>query len=139
MTARFELGDYELVVAPLSVAGDCAGDADSDPLDETAASLVGTLIIDSTPYAVLLTGRKLSPSREADTAGHSLCDELTKRELQIAILVAAGKANKQIAYQLEISEWTVSTHLRRIFAKLGVHSRAAMAAYVATHGPASQH
>jgi hypothetical protein len=34
--------------------------------------------------------------------------------------------NKQIAHQLHISEWTVATHLRRIFAKLGVDTRAAM-------------
>jgi DNA-binding NarL/FixJ family response regulator len=39
---------------------------------------------------------------------------------------ALGKQNKHIAKQLKISEWTVSTHLRRIFAKLGVASRAAM-------------
>lgn len=51
---------------------------------------------------------------------------LTERELQIATLVASGHANKQIANQLCISEWTVSTHLRRIFLKLGVDSRAAM-------------
>ena len=51
---------------------------------------------------------------------------LTERELQIATLVASGQANKQIAKQLRISEWTVSTHLRRIFIKLGVDSRAAM-------------
>jgi DNA-binding CsgD family transcriptional regulator len=51
---------------------------------------------------------------------------LTGRELQIATLVASGKVNKQIASELHISEWTVSTHLRRIFAKLGVSSRAAM-------------
>jgi DNA-binding CsgD family transcriptional regulator len=51
---------------------------------------------------------------------------LTQRELQIVKLVALGKPNKQIASQLYISEWTVSTHLRRIFAKLGVDSRAAM-------------
>jgi DNA-binding CsgD family transcriptional regulator len=51
---------------------------------------------------------------------------LTERELQIVHLVAAGHPNKQIACQLHISEWTVSTHLRRIFAKLGVDSRAAM-------------
>ena len=42
-----------------------------------------------------------------------------------------GRLNKQIAdklhiSKLHISEWTVSTHLRRIFAKLGVRSRAAM-------------
>jgi DNA-binding CsgD family transcriptional regulator len=53
-------------------------------------------------------------------------DLLTERELQIAILVALGRPNKQIATQLKISEWTVSTHLRRIFTKLGVRSRAAM-------------
>jgi len=51
---------------------------------------------------------------------------LTERELQIATLVASGQVNKQIAQQLRISEWTVSTHLRRIFVKLGVDSRAAM-------------
>ena len=51
---------------------------------------------------------------------------LTERELQIAALVASGRANKQIANQLRISEWTVSTHLRRIFLKLVVDSRAAM-------------
>jgi DNA-binding NarL/FixJ family response regulator len=51
---------------------------------------------------------------------------LTKRESQIATFVARGNSNKQIAIQLSISEWTVSTHLRRIFVKLGVDSRAAM-------------
>ena len=51
---------------------------------------------------------------------------LSERELQIAELVAYGKSNKQIAKKLMISEYTVSTHLRRIFAKLKVDSRAAM-------------
>jgi DNA-binding CsgD family transcriptional regulator len=51
---------------------------------------------------------------------------LTKREIQIATLVARGNSNKQIAIDLNISEWTVSTHLRRIFVKLEVDTRAAM-------------
>lgn len=51
---------------------------------------------------------------------------LTERELQIAALVAQGQPNKQIAKHLHISEWTVATHIRRIFAKLHVDSRAAM-------------
>jgi DNA-binding CsgD family transcriptional regulator len=51
---------------------------------------------------------------------------LTERETEIATLVAMGRPNKQIADRLHISEWTVSTHLRRIFVKLGVRSRAAM-------------
>jgi DNA-binding CsgD family transcriptional regulator len=55
-----------------------------------------------------------------------LADLLTARELQIVSLVAEGRVNKQIAGTLRISEWTVSTHLRRIFAKLGVETRAAM-------------
>jgi DNA-binding CsgD family transcriptional regulator len=53
-------------------------------------------------------------------------DLLTERELQIIQLVAEGKINKQVADHLKISEWTVSTHLRRIFAKLRVRSRAEM-------------
>lgn len=51
---------------------------------------------------------------------------LSARELQIATLVALGCPNKQVADKLHISEWTVATYLRRVFAKLGVDTRAAM-------------
>ncbi len=53
---------------------------------------------------------------------------LSSREQEIARMVAKGYANKTIAAVLDISAWTVSSHLRRIFAKLGVASRAAMVA-----------
>jgi DNA-binding CsgD family transcriptional regulator len=53
---------------------------------------------------------------------------LSPRELAIAQLIAKGLPNKGIGDILEISPWTVATHLRRIFMKLGVNSRAAMVA-----------
>lgn len=53
---------------------------------------------------------------------------LSPRELEIACLIAQGLPNKCIANSLNISPCTVSTHLRRIFIKLGVTSRAAMVA-----------
>jgi DNA-binding NarL/FixJ family response regulator len=53
-------------------------------------------------------------------------ERLTARELQITALIAEGLVNKQIAAELRISEWTVSTHIRRIFSKLHVDTRAAM-------------
>jgi two-component system, NarL family, nitrate/nitrite response regulator NarL len=51
---------------------------------------------------------------------------LSPREVAIAKLVARGLPNKSIAIHLHISPWTVATHLRRIFVKLGVTSRTAM-------------
>jgi DNA-binding CsgD family transcriptional regulator len=51
---------------------------------------------------------------------------LSPRELEVARLVAHGATNRAIATRLEISTWTVSTHLRRIFAKLRVGTRAEM-------------
>jgi DNA-binding CsgD family transcriptional regulator len=56
---------------------------------------------------------------------------LSPREREIVRMVAQGRQNKVIASVLNISSWTVCTHLRRIFAKLGVTSRAAMVARVA--------
>jgi DNA-binding CsgD family transcriptional regulator len=53
---------------------------------------------------------------------------LSPREQEIVRMVAQGHSNKIIADVLNISSWTVCTHLRRIFAKLGVGSRAAMVA-----------
>jgi DNA-binding CsgD family transcriptional regulator len=53
---------------------------------------------------------------------------LSPREQEIVRMVAKGYPNKTIAGVLNISTWTVCTHLRRTFAKLGVTSRAAMVA-----------
>jgi DNA-binding NarL/FixJ family response regulator len=64
--------------------------------------------------------------KTSNGSSDEVASRLTGRELEIAVLVAQGCATKNIAYRLQISEWTVSTYLRRIFAKLGVDSRAAM-------------
>lgn len=57
--------------------------------------------------------------------------QLSPRELEIARMVAKGYPNKTIAAILDISSWTVASHLRRVFSKLGVSSRAAMVALIA--------
>jgi DNA-binding CsgD family transcriptional regulator len=54
--------------------------------------------------------------------------QLTQRERDVARLVALGRSNKEIATELDISTWTVAGYLRRVFAKLGVCSRAEMVA-----------
>ncbi|SEI92433.1 helix-turn-helix transcriptional regulator [Demequina mangrovi] len=60
----------------------------------------------------------------------SLLVALSPREKQVAVMVARGRTNQAIANALEISVWTVSTHLRRVFAKLAVSSRAEMVAHL---------
>ena len=59
---------------------------------------------------------------------------LSPREIEIVRMVAQGHPNKIIADVLSISSWTVCTHVRRIFAKLGVGSRAAMVAQLLESG-----
>ncbi len=54
--------------------------------------------------------------------------KLSPREQEIVRMIAKGYPNKTIADVLEISIWTVATHLRRIFAKLHVNTRAAVVA-----------
>jgi DNA-binding CsgD family transcriptional regulator len=69
-------------------------------------------------------------------ATHRKSTSLSPREIEIVRLVAGGHPNKVIAAVLEISSWTVCTHMRRVFAKLGVSSRAAMIARLAEIGGA---
>jgi DNA-binding CsgD family transcriptional regulator len=51
---------------------------------------------------------------------------LTRREAQIARLLARRATNREIAEQLDLSPHTVRHHVESIFAKLGVHSRRAV-------------
>ena len=49
--------------------------------------------------------------------------ELTPQQQRVLMLLTDGKPNKQIAYELAVTEATVKAHLSQIFRKLGVHSR----------------
>lgn len=59
---------------------------------------------------------------------------LSPRELQVAIQVARGLSNAEIASTLFLSKRTVTTHLERIYQKLEINSRAALASYVMERG-----
>jgi DNA-binding CsgD family transcriptional regulator len=78
--------------------------------------------IDELEFAAIETPHQGVQRNEAN----EIASRLTGRELEIAVLVAHGCATKSIAFKLRISEWTVATYLRRIFAKLDVSSRAEM-------------
>jgi DNA-binding NarL/FixJ family response regulator len=69
-------------------------------------------------------GRRYLPTEIAqEIALHSADDVLTQRELSVLELVAQGKSNKVIAWELSISIDTVKAHLRSIFEKLDVNDR----------------
>ena len=57
-------------------------------------------------------------------AGVMFRTELTERELAVLRLMCEGKANKEIGTALFISEGTIKTHVKNLFAKLDVNSRA---------------
>jgi DNA-binding CsgD family transcriptional regulator/tetratricopeptide (TPR) repeat protein len=78
--------------------------------------------------------RRSRPAHHAEGASR-----LSTRERQVAGLVAAGLTNRHIAAQLAITDNTVETHLKRIFAKLDVSSRAAVAAVIVADGGLPSH
>jgi len=58
----------------------------------------------------------------------------TERERDVLLLIATGKANKEIAAELMIGEKTVKTHVSSILSKLGAQSRTQAALYAAQFG-----
>ena len=92
---------------------------------------------------LLAEGRRLSPEQAVDLA---LTDEpdgasppgarptLTRREAEVAALVARGLTNREIAAQLFLSVRTVEVHVDRILTKLGFHTRTQLAAWANEEG-----
>jgi DNA-binding NarL/FixJ family response regulator len=67
---------------------------------------------------------------------------LTHREAQIARLVTEAKLNKEIAFELYLTEGTIKEYLNRIFRKLGLRNRTDLALWAARNlqtaaGPAA--
>jgi DNA-binding NarL/FixJ family response regulator len=65
-------------------------------------------------------------------------EQLTEREHEVLVLVAAGRSNKEIARQLGVTERTVKGHVGNVLGKLGVASRTQAAIYAMRHGLAPQ-
>jgi DNA-binding CsgD family transcriptional regulator len=71
---------------------------------------------------------------ELDRVGlrHGSPDQLTPTEKSVALLAASGLTNREIAERVFLSPKTVESNLARVYEKLGVHSRAALGARIAT-------
>lgn len=64
----------------------------------------------------------------------TVSDGLTAREREVAALVVSGMTNRDLAEALVISESTVEVHVKHILSKLGLKSRAQVAAWAVEHG-----
>ncbi len=100
-----------------------------DPLP-SAAGDVAEVVFQGEIDGVRYTLTRQAGRRSTDVDGPAL----SSREREIGRMIAKGYTNKTIAAVLDISSWTVDTHVRRIFAKLGVRSRGAMVARLAAVG-----
>lgn len=116
----------------------------------TALSLgaVGYLTKESAPAELVLAvnkilggGRYISSSFADQLAEHVFSGKkasfphevLSKREYQVLLKIGAGKTPKQIAYDLSISDKTVSTYRARVLEKLGMSNTAEMMKYAIKH------
>jgi RNA polymerase sigma factor (sigma-70 family) len=91
------------------------------------------LVVGTTRCVVTTVAHEAGDGSDAEVRVSELLTGLSPREQEIARMVASGYTNKEIASVLEISTWTVSTHLRRIFCKVEVGTRAAMVARLFAH------
>lgn len=127
-------GGDEVVAAETAAAQE--QDLAPPEVERLLAALVGgrpSSAEDEVVLEVEVDGSRYTLLRQA-TTGRPVEPPLSAREQEIARMVALGYTNKAIAAVLEISAWTVGTHLRRLFGKLGVHSRSAMVAHLLQHG-----
>jgi two-component system invasion response regulator UvrY len=65
---------------------------------------------------------------------HSRIESLTRRELQVLIMVSQGRKNQEISEHLSLSPKTISTYRTRLFNKLGVRTDVALAHIALRHG-----
>jgi DNA-binding response OmpR family regulator len=112
--------EYGLEVPIILISGER-----TESFDRVAGLMIGAdddLVKPFVPEELLARVRGLL--RRAESDGPLRPRGLTARELEILQLLAGGRQQREIADGLVISPKTVGTHIERILAKLGVHSRA---------------
>ena len=82
---------------------------------------------------------KERPGFEASSAMRNGAPVLTLRQRELAVLLASGRSNRQIATELGLSPGTVANYVRRLLGTLGLRSRAQVAAWAVEHGMTGAH
>ena len=102
-------------------------------IESVAASLDETRLREHFLQAALSSLPKEQPRTPRQSAKDA-SGGLSEREREIALLIAQGKTNREIAEAFSISQRTVETHLGRIYSKLGFNTRPQLAAWVVEQG-----
>jgi DNA-binding CsgD family transcriptional regulator len=123
--ARFELDGHSLIAVRRSSCG--RKNADGELGFAPSADAVGRITCSGKQY--LVYDAQQTPAARWG-APSPIAEILTRRELQVALLIGDGKCDKEIARHLGISGYTVREHIRRIFAKLNIGRRSAIVACV---------
>ena len=143
-TARITQAHPEVKVLVLTTF-----DADNHFIQALKAGASGYVLKDSEPDAIVssilavVSGERVMATAGANRGLDMLTgtvtpkefyDGLTPREIEILKLLAAGMANKQIAYKLKISEKTVRNHVSNTYEKLGIYDRSQAVLYAVRKG-----
>jgi DNA-binding CsgD family transcriptional regulator len=108
----------------------CRGRGDFSEHDKALLDLIEPAFAGALQRAQRVTGANAPPAAPG-TACDAAWAQLSERELQVAQAVREGLTDKAIARRLDLGVPTVRTYLRRIFDKLGIERRAALAGLAA--------
>ena len=86
----------------------------------------------TTQAELAASGLRATPRKRPDPI------RLTAQEMQVAMLVADGSSNKDVAVRMFLSPRTIESHLRRVFSKLGLRSRTELVRWVSAEGSLSR-
>ncbi|HEU5430491.1 MAG TPA: LuxR C-terminal-related transcriptional regulator [Thermomicrobiales bacterium] len=133
----------ETMAAPIPLAGRETYERDiarvRAKMDETAFAAAWsagrTLPLEQViAEADTITGAIGGPAGDRKICSHAVRHGLSPREIDVVRLIADGRSNQEIADALFISHRTATTHVRNIFTKLSLDSRAAVAAWAIRQG-----
>jgi non-specific serine/threonine protein kinase len=133
--ARLSLADEAALEHDLAGARRRLGEAPA-----AAAWAAGEMLtVDQAIGEALVVARELeAPAPSSPNTARRHPDGLTPREREVAALAARGLSNREIAAHLVITEGTARIHVERVLGKLGLRSRAQLAAQAAEFGLAGR-
>jgi len=116
--------EYLLKAVDIGVDGFLLKDAESSELKEAINAVINDKSYIQPTLIPVLNNRMISRNNDKYKI-----DLLTKREIEVLMLVASGMFNKEVAIELNISERTVKNHVSNIFKKIDVADRTQAAVF----------